>query len=208
MKREVYYENCHVIDREDYLQMMKNVGNSPENRLSKTSKIRKIYFNSDINYLEPLTDADKDVYSIVNVDQDLERLVIERRSCRSGMIYKDYTPITEKECRKLLAGDFKWLEESDLNLLNELYREIMINHQKIGVIVDYERQRFKIHNSNDYIEFDLSVKSAYDCEGDLLCGNFLMKERLEKKNVILTYKQSVQLPPIFKSILSLALRTE
>lgn len=208
MEREIYYENYHVIDRKDYLQMMKKVEDTPENRLSKTSKIRKIYFNKNINYLEPATEDDKDVYSIVMVDHDLTNLVIERKSCRSGMIYKDYMPVTEDACRKLFAGDFEWLQESNIRLFQELYREITINHQTIGVVVDYERQRFKIHNSNDYMEFDLSVKSAYDCTGDLLCGDFDMKERLDKKNIIFTYKQSIQLPQMFKSILSLTLCTE
>lgn len=208
MEREIYYENCHVIDRKDYLRMMKKVEAVPENRLSKTSTIRKIYFNQEMNYLEPTSDEDKDVYSIVVVDKDLGSLVIERKSCRSGMIYKDYLPITEKDCRKLLSGDFEWLKDSPFALFCELYREITINHRSIGAIVDYERQRYKIHNSNDYMEFDLSVKSTDVCSGDLLCGDLDMKERLEKKHIVFTYKQSVQLPPMFKSILSLTLRTE
>lgn len=36
----------------DYERMMETIKNTPENRLSKISKIRKIYFNDDINYLE------------------------------------------------------------------------------------------------------------------------------------------------------------
>ena len=64
MDREVYYESNNVLDLKDYERMMETIKNTPENRLSKISKIRKIYFNDDINYLEDGLDnasSDKDI---------------------------------------------------------------------------------------------------------------------------------------------------
>ena len=52
MDREVYYENNNVLDMKDYKRMIDSIQNTPETRLSKTSHIRKIYFNNEINYLE------------------------------------------------------------------------------------------------------------------------------------------------------------
>lgn len=191
----------------DYKRMIDSIQNTPENRLSKTSHIRKIYFNNEINYLEEELDTsafDKDVYSIVMIDRDTEHLMIERKSRRSGIIYKDYAPITLKECQKIVRGDVHWLKDSAYPLLNQLYLEIKINLRTIGVVVDYERQRFRVNHTNDYIEFDLSVKSIYGRKGDLLAEGLGMRERLDSKHVIMTYKQSVNIPPIFKSVLALA----
>ena len=207
MDREVYYENNNVLDMKDYKRMIDSIQNTPENRLSKTSHIRKIYFNNEINYLEEELDTsafDKDVYSIVMIERDTEHLMIERKSRRSGIIYKDYAPITLKECQKIFRGDVHWLKDSAYPLLNQLYLEIKINLRTIGVVVDYERQRFRVNHTNDYIEFDLSVKSIYGRKGDLLAEGLDMRERLDSKHVIMTYKQSVHIPPIFKSVLALA----
>lgn len=207
MDREVYYENNNVLDMKDYERMIDSIQNTPENRLGKISHIRKIYFNNEINYLEEELDTsafDKDVYSIVMVDWNTEHLLIERKSRRSEIIYKDYAPITLQECQKIFRGDVRWLKDSAYPLLNNLYLEITINLRTIGVVVDYERQRFRMNSSNDYIEFDLSVKSIYGRKGDLLSEKLDMRERLDSKHVIMTYKQSVNIPTIFKSVLALA----
>ncbi len=211
MDREVYYENNNVLDVKDYERMIESIQNIPENRLSRVNRIRKIYFNDEINYLEDglSTDSgDKDVYSIVMVNFDTNHLMVERKSRRSGMIYKDYAPITANECRRIFRGDVRWLKESHYPLLKNLYLEITVNLRTIGVVVDYERQRFKVHNSNDYIQFDLSVRSIYGRKGDLLADQLDMKERLDAGHVIMTYKQSIHIPPIFRSVLALVPHTE
>lgn len=206
MDREVYYENNNVLDMTDYKRMIDSIQHTPENKLSRTNHIRKIYFNNEINYLEDELDTsamDKDVYSIVMIDFDKNSLMVERKSRRSGMIYKDYAPLTLNECQKIFRGDVRWLKDSEHSVLNQLYLEISINLRTIGVVVDYDRQRFRMNHTNDYIEFDLSVKSIYGRKGDLLSDNLDMKERLDSKHVIMTYKQSAYIPPIFKSVLAL-----
>lgn len=211
MDREVYYENNNVLDVKDYEKMIESIQNTPENRLSRVNRIRKIYFNDEINYLEDglgVESKDKDVYCIVMVNFDTNHLMVERKSRRSGMIYKDYAPITDNECRRIFRGDVRWLKESSYPVLKNLYLEITVNLRTIGVVVDYERQRFKVHNSNDYIQFDLSVRSIYGRKGDLLADQLDMKERLDAGHVIMTYKQSIHIPPIFRSVLALAPHTE
>ena len=89
MDREVYYENSNVLDIKDYSYMMKTIQASPINRCSGKDRIRKIYFNNDINYLEggwDMSASDKDIYSIVMVNFDREHLMVERKSRRSDMI--------------------------------------------------------------------------------------------------------------------------
>ena len=211
MDREVFYENNNVIDVKDYEKMIETIQDTPGNRLSKVNRVRKIYFNDDINYMEDGMEAgsvDKVIYCIVMVNFDTEHLMVERKSRRSGMIYKDYAPITAGECRRIFRGDIRWLKESRYSMLKNLYLEITVNLCKIGVVVDYERQRFKVHNSNDYIEFDLSVRSIYGRKGDLLADQLDMKERLDAGHVIMTYKQSIHIPPIFRSLLALAPKAE
>lgn len=102
----------------------------------------------------------------------------------------------------------RWLKESRYPLLKNLYLEITVNLKTIGVVVDYERQRFKVHNSNDYIQFDLAVRSIYGRKGDLLADQLDMKERLDKDHVIMTYQQSIHIPSIFRSVLALVPNTE
>lgn len=211
VKREVYYENSHVLDYNDYEQMVMMIQHTSKKPLSKINNVRKIYFNNEINYLEDELDTsvpDKDVYSIVMVDFDTEHLMVERKSRRSGMIYKDYAPITFCEWGKIFRGDVSWLKDSTYSVLKNLYLEIEVNLHTIGVVVDYERQRFRVDNTDDYVEFDLSVRSVYDPKGDLLAKDLDMKERLDSRHVIMTYEQSTKLPSVFKAMLALVVRTE
>ena len=115
LDREVYYENSNVLDIKDYSYMMKTIQASSVNRCSGKDRIRKIYFNNDINYLEGGWDtsaSDKDIYSIVMVNFDREHLMVERKSRRSDMIYKDYAPY------EVLAT--KWLPFADVLRLKQV----------------------------------------------------------------------------------------
>lgn len=74
-----------------------------------------------------------------------------------------------------IPGGCALAERRAYPLLNQLYLEIKINLRTIGVVVDYERQRFRVNHTNDYIEFDLSVKSIYGRKGDLLAEGLDMQ---------------------------------
>lgn len=202
--REVYYENSHVWTRHDYRKFMDHIEDVPSKR------IRKIYFNEDLNafgYAENSKKKDLDLYSIVMIDFDKEHLMIERESHRSGMIYKDYAPLTGAEYEKIIHGDYQWLQDHENPICNHLFLEISINQRNIGWIVEYEQQRFHVYHTKDYIDFDGKIRSAYVKQGDItedfLSESFKMEECLDEEHVVMHYKKGASMAPIFERILAL-----
>ncbi len=208
MGLEAYYETNNVITDKDYKKMIGPGLNSEKGRPGRKNRIRKIYFNDDINYLEDADPSNRDIYSIVMIDGDAEHLMVEKKSRREGMVCKDYAPLERAECERLLRGDVNWLKDNRYPVLASLYLEIVINQLRIGVVVEYERERYRLNGTEDYIEFDFSIRSVYGRRLEVLAPDLPMKERLEKGHVVMTYKQNAAMPQFMAKVLKLAPATK
>lgn len=207
MELEAYYETNNVITGKDYKKMIDSVERSPKGKLGRKNCIRKIYFNDDINYLEDADDSNRDVYSIVMIDGDMDHLMVEKKSRRDGIVYKSYAPLEKSECDRLLRGDVRWLRDSIYPVLNSLYLEVTINQLRVGVVVEYEREKYRLNGTEDYIEFDFSIRSVYGRRLEVLSSELPMKERLEPDHIVMTYKQSVSMPKFMEKVFKLASTT-
>ena len=192
MELEAYYETNNVITGKDYKKMIDSVERSPKGKLGRKNCIRKIYFN---------------VYSIVMIDGDMDHLMVEKKSRRDGIVYKSYAPLEKSECDRLLRGDVRWLRDSVYPVLNSLYLEVTINQLRVGVVVEYEREKYRLNGTEDYIEFDFSIRSVYGRRLEVLSPELPMKERLAPDHIVMTYKQSVSMPKFMEKVFKLASTT-
>ena len=79
-----------------------------------------------------------------------------------------------------------------------------INKIKVGVVVDYQREVYRLNISDNYFVFDKVIKSTYDIEGyDLFDTELQMSDRLEKNKTVMTYRQSVNLPRFVTNVLQI-----
>ena len=86
-----------------------------------------------------------------------------------------------------------------------------LTHQVIYVSAtpgEYERERYRLNGTEDYIEFDFSIRSVYGRRLEVLAPDLPMKERLEKGHVVMTYKQNAAMPQFMEKVLKLAPATK
>lgn len=198
MYDEAYVEETRLVKSGEY----RNIIGKKQGR---AIHLWKIYFNKDINYLRANTEHQEnfDCYSINVKNPEDSRFQIERQSYREGTFYSTYTYVDKESCIKILSGDIEWLKKSSDSLLKELYVQMSVNEIAPGVVVQYEREVYRMHCSSDVIIFDKSIRSSYDFDIQaLLSGKVKMKERLQKGCVVMTYHQPVLVPRVVASILN------
>lgn len=206
MNYEVYSEESNIINHIDFMNIKNKISSNMINREGKEFYIRKIYFNRDINYLNSSDKENKnsDTYSINIKDNSLDLIMLEKKSFREGIVHKNYTYISKEQCSSILAGDINWMKDNVNQFLNDLYLQTTINEIKIGVVVDYQREVYRLNAGDNYFIFDKAIKSTYDIEGlDLLQAELKMNERLEKNKTVMTYRQSINIPRFVANVLQL-----
>lgn len=199
MYDEAYMEQTHLVNIQDYEYL--TGGRAHRSPM----KLRKIYFNKDINYLGGVRAQHEnfDRYSINIKDFTDSRFVVEKQSYREGTFFSKYTYLEKEYCQKILDGDIAWMEKCADSLLREFYFQIRMNGLEAGVVVDYSREVYHMHYSNDMIIFDKSIASSYDFDvKDVLVDCVDMKERLEEDYYVMTYHQPVMMPRVMTSILN------
>lgn len=198
MYDEAYIEETQLIDFMDYRNITGRIS-------GHSAKLRKVYFNKDINYLHGvLKGTDNfDRYSLNIRNPEDSRFQLERQSFREGTFYSTYTYLDKAQCDRLVTGDIEWMKDSSDSLIREMYIQMDINEIKPGVVVEYEREIYRIHCSSDMIMFDKSIKSSYDFEGcEVFSNELVLKERLEEGACVMTYHQPVMVPRVVASLLN------
>lgn len=198
MYDEAYVEETRLVQTEEY----KNIIGK---KSGKVFNLWKIYFNQEINYLRTAGEKQQnfDCYSINIKHPDDSRFQVERQSFREGTYYSSYTYVDKAQCEKILHGDVQWMQGCQDALLEELYVQMTVNCIRPGVIVQYEREIYRMHGSSDMIIFDKSIRSSYDFDSqDVLKGSTAMKERLQKGCIVMTYHKPILIPRVIASILN------
>ena len=196
---KAYIEETHPIDTKEYEYLT-------EQRHNKIStKIRKIYFNNEINYLNGVRRAcdNFDRYSINITDFDSSRYQIERQSYREGTYYSTYTYLDKTHCLRMIQGDTAWMRKYNDSLIREMAVWFEINQPKVGVVVDYQRETYHVRYENSMIFFDSSIRSSYDFTPEgLFDPELKMQERLGKHVCVMTYRQKVMVPRVMANLLN------
>lgn len=204
---EAYYEENNVIRKRDYNNIKSTIEKNEKNKLGCINHIRKIYYNNDINYLTDsigIAYSNTDSFCIIIENFNLDHIILEKKCNREGTIYKSYTYLTKEQCEKLLNNDYKWLKDSEEQVMKDLFLQITINKLAIGVVVDYMREAYRINKQNDYVVFDTSIRSTYNWNNECIFTNELpATERLEEGRVVMTFKQATQIPKIVINMLEL-----
>ncbi|MBO4415053.1 MAG: polyphosphate polymerase domain-containing protein [Lachnospiraceae bacterium] len=137
-----------------------------------TYRIRSIYFdNSDDKALREKVDgvAKREKFRIRYYNDDFSFITLEKKMKIDDLCLKADAPITEEECRKLLAGDLEWMKTHPEELVRELYAKM--HYQRLGprVLVSYVREPYIYKPGNVRVTFDSQIRTS------LFCHEFLTK---------------------------------
>ena len=195
---EMYYEENNIIPEKEYKNIINTLHKEKKFRPAKISVVRKVCFNRELNYL---TDAvsvnheNSDSYCVIMTDWDTDHLILEKKSKREGLISKSHARLSEEQFERILDGDYEWLATARESLFREFYLQLTINQLRPGVVVDYERQAFRMNSKKEYMVFDLGIRSTYLFTKDTVLSPLLEQtERLERNRVAMTYKQMAEMP--------------
>ena len=195
---EMYYEENNIIPKEEYKHIIDTLHKEKKFRPARISVVRKVFFNREINYLTDAVSVNQentDSYCVMMTDWDTDHLILEKKSKREGLISKSYTRLSEEEFERILDGDYEWMASARESIFRDFYLQLTINQLRPGVVVDYERQAFRMNSKKEYMVFDLSIRSTYLFTKDTVLSPLLAQtERLEQNRVVVTYKQMAEFP--------------
>lgn len=207
---DIYSEESSVIGRSAYELIRDRIAGMDSRRRNAHRSQRSIYFNQDINYLNEDAgeeEQDMDRYSINICKQDYDRMKLVKESFREGTIYRQSISVSAAQCESILSGDLDWMKESDELLFRDLYLQMTINQMWPGVIVDYEREIYRLGQDSDFIIFDTSIASSYNFQlsgltaDEIAEKDFHMEQRMEPGKVVMTCRQGVSVSRILDRVM-------
>lgn len=127
-------------------------------------RVKSLYFD---NYndkvlkekIEGFSEREKFRLRLYNNDTSFIRL--EKKSKKNGICFKESVVITEKECKRLLDGDFAVLKENGNPLCLELYTKMHYQLLRPKNIVDYRRESYTYPMGNVRVTLDSDIRTSY-----------------------------------------------
>ena len=161
------HELKYLISFADYLairQRIRTLMKLDENA-SKDGKylIRSIYFdNADDKALREKIDGvqKREKFRIRYYNDDFSYITLEKKMKHNSLCLKLDAVITEKECRKLLAGDTSWMIAHESDIVRELYCKMNSQQLRPRVLVSYIREPYVYEAGNVRVTFDSHIRTS------------------------------------------------
>ena len=207
-KKKFRHELKYSIPYSDYLAMRSRIEHVME-RDSHTGAdgkymIRSIYFDNieDKALKEKIHGVQKrEKFRIRYYNDDLSRISLEKKMKINRLCLKYSAPLTEEECRKLLAGDIAWMKDSQKELIREFYAKLKYQRLKPRVTVSYIREPFIYRPGNVRVTFDSEIRSSMYSKDFLEPGLSDISATDRPRDMILEVKYDAFLPGVIQDLI-------
>lgn len=166
--------------------------------------IRSLYFDnaSDKALREKIDGVNvREKFRIRYYNKDTSLIHLEKKSKINGLCLKESTTLSAEQAQAIANGDYAWMADSGVNLIQELYSKMMGQGLRPKTIVDYMREPFVFAPGNVRVTLD------YDIRTGLGCTDFLNPECITvpagDAPIILEVKWDDYLPDIIRDIVQL-----
>lgn len=125
--------------------------------------IRSIYFDNvqDKALREKLDGVQRrEKFRIRWYNDDLSFLTLEKKLKHNDLCLKLDAPLTEEECRRILAGPAPWMREHPAPLVRELYCKMRQQVLRPRVVVSYVREPYIYGPGNVRVTFDTDLRTS------------------------------------------------
>lgn len=125
--------------------------------------IRSLYFDSptDRALREKIDGADRrEKFRIRYYNRDTSFIALEKKSKRNGLCSKQFAQMTAEQAQAIVDGDFAWMMESGVPLIQELYCKIRSQGLRPKTVVDYVREPFVYGPGNVRVTFDYGIRTG------------------------------------------------
>ncbi len=132
--------------------------------------VRSIYFDNcdDKALREKINGVQRrEKFRIRYYNDDLSFIALEKTLKYSDLCRKLDAPLTEHECRALLAGGTEWMPGHPSELVRELYCKLLSQQLRPRVLVSYVREPYVYAPGNVRVTFDSRIRTSLYARGFL-----------------------------------------
>lgn len=201
------HEWKHEIDYADMLvlrQRLSAVAKRDAHTTDGKYEIRSLYFDNlnDKALREKIDGVNiREKFRIRYYNGDTSFIKLEKKSKVNGLCLKDSARLTKEQAQAIVDGDYSWMLESGVPLIEELYTKMMKQGLRPKTIVDYTREPFVFAPGNVRVTLDYNIRTG------LLCTDFLNPSSVTvpagDSTIILEVKWDEYLPDIIRDAVQL-----
>ena len=126
--------------------------------------IRSLYFDnaSDKALREKIDGVNiREKFRIRYYNNDTSMIHLEKKSKVNGLCRKDSVTLTKEQAQAIINGDYAWMVDSGVPLIQELYSKIMSQGLRSKTIVDYLREPFVFAPGNVRVTIDYNPRLVH-----------------------------------------------
>lgn len=166
--------------------------------------IRSLYFDSptDRALREKIDGVDRrEKFRLRYYNGDTGFIALEKKSKQNGLCSKQSAQITAGQAQAIADGDFSWMMESGVPLIQELYCKIRSEGLRPKTVVDYVREPFVYRPGNVRVTFDYGIRTGL-MNTDFL-DSFCVTVPAGEAPILMEVKWDAYLPDIIRDAIQL-----
>lgn len=128
--------------------------------------IRSLYFDNASNKAlrEKIDGVNfREKFRIRYYNNDTSLIHIEKKSKVNGLCLKDSATLSAEQAQAIANGDYAWMVDSGVPLIQELYSKMMSQGLRPKTIVDYLREPFVFTPGNVRVTLDYNIRTGMNC---------------------------------------------
>lgn len=198
-KHEISYGDMLVLR-----QRLSNIMKRDIHAIDGKYLIRSLYFDnaSDKALREKVDGVNiREKFRIRYYNNDTSLIHLEKKSKVNGLCRKDSVTLSFEQAQAIANGDYGWMVDSGVPLIQELYSKMMSLGLRPKTIVDYLREPFVFAPGNVRVTLDYNIRTGMNCT-DFLNPNCVTVPAGDAP-IILEVKWDEYLPDIIRDAVQL-----
>lgn len=198
-KHEISYVDMLVLR-----QRLSAVMKRDEHAIDGKYLIRSLYFDNaaDKALREKVDGVNiREKFRIRYYNNDTSLIHLEKKSKVNGLCLKDSVALSFEQAQAIANGDYGWMIDSGVPLIQELYSKLMSQGLRPKTIVDYLREPFVFAPGNVRVTLDYNIRTGMNCT-DFLNSNCVTVPAGDAP-IILEVKWDEYLPDIIRDAVQL-----
>lgn len=165
-----YRHECKFeIDYADFLTLKSRLSVVAKKDMHTTNglyEIRSLYFDdvNDTALKEKVNGVNyREKFRIRYYDKNTDFIKLEKKSKINNLTKKESVNLTMEQAERILHGEYDWMLNSDVPLLEEFYGKIYAKGLRPKNIVEYTRIPFVFSCGNVRVTLDYNIRSSKNC---------------------------------------------
>ena len=160
-KHEISYGDMLVLE-----QRLSAIMKPDEHAKDGKYLVRSLYFDnaSDKALREKIDGVNiREKFRIRYYNNDTSLIRLEKKSKVNGFCLKKNATLSFEQAQAIANGDYEWMADRGIPLVQELYSKMMSQGLRPKTIVDYTREAFVFAPGNVRVTLDYNIRTGMAC---------------------------------------------